>query len=334
MRRVRTVVLPVPAPATIRSGPWSCVTASTWAGFSSSRIRCAAGSGRSGTAAEGRGDSGRDTPDLSARYHFGQVNASPPARPSGQASEAQLLSESSHERTPWSAIPPRGAAPSAGAVVAPRPHRFGLRGHCLGRGASGPSREGAHRGGSRRQLEELLVDLPGGGTHVSRKGVEEALRALLHAGVYLTHEELKGRRPVVRGALTLAVDASRLRNRRDVGDLPLRSEEETAEGHPRLRLLVDPAIAPLDGAAVTETFLTAIGGGSDLPAGGFVTVERRARAPPAATRSSIYGGRPHAPPRRPEVDTVAGATRRQDPPPAAGRGATGAGPWLSARRPA
>jgi hypothetical protein len=66
-------------------------------------------------------------------------------------------------------------------------------------------------------------------------------------------------------------------------------EEETAEGHPRLRLLVDPAIGPLDGAAVTEAFLTAIGGGSGAErvmgllwrGGGFVTVERRT---PGSTR--------------------------------------------------
>ena len=45
MRRVRTVVLPVPAPATIRSGPSSWVTASRWAGFSPSRMRAAASSG-------------------------------------------------------------------------------------------------------------------------------------------------------------------------------------------------------------------------------------------------------------------------------------------------
>src|SRR5215510_14352914 len=39
MRRVMTVVLPVPAPATIKSGPASCVTAWRWASFRPSRIR-------------------------------------------------------------------------------------------------------------------------------------------------------------------------------------------------------------------------------------------------------------------------------------------------------
>lgn len=39
-------------------------------------------------------------------------------------------------------------------------------------------------------------------------------------------------------------------------------EEETPDGLPSLRLLVDPAVGPLDEATVAETFLSAIGGGS------------------------------------------------------------------------
>jgi hypothetical protein len=39
-------------------------------------------------------------------------------------------------------------------------------------------------------------------------------------------------------------------------------EEEAAGGHPRVRLLVHPAVGPLDTAAVAETFLSAIGAGS------------------------------------------------------------------------
>src|SRR5262245_29456887 len=66
MRRVRTVVLPVPAPATMRSGPSPWVTAAAWAGFSPLRIRCAPGCGGSAATTAGRGpSSGRDTPDLS-----------------------------------------------------------------------------------------------------------------------------------------------------------------------------------------------------------------------------------------------------------------------------
>jgi hypothetical protein len=47
---------------------------------------------------------------------------------------------------------------------------------------------------------------------VERDGVEGALGALLRSGVYLTADELKGRRPVTRGARTLRIDADALRN--------------------------------------------------------------------------------------------------------------------------
>jgi hypothetical protein len=47
---------------------------------------------------------------------------------------------------------------------------------------------------------------------VTRDGVEGALTALLRAGVYLTVDELKGRRPVVRGARMLPITPDQLRN--------------------------------------------------------------------------------------------------------------------------
>ena len=47
---------------------------------------------------------------------------------------------------------------------------------------------------------------------VGERGVEGALHVLLRHGVYLTVNEFKGRRPVVRGETTIAVDPSRLRN--------------------------------------------------------------------------------------------------------------------------
>jgi hypothetical protein len=43
-------------------------------------------------------------------------------------------------------------------------------------------------------------------------GLEGALRTLMRGGVYLTVDELKGRRPVVRGTLTLAIDPETLWN--------------------------------------------------------------------------------------------------------------------------
>jgi hypothetical protein len=47
---------------------------------------------------------------------------------------------------------------------------------------------------------------------VRHEGVEGALRELFRAGVYLTADEYKGRRPVVRGSATIMVDPLRLRN--------------------------------------------------------------------------------------------------------------------------
>jgi hypothetical protein len=47
---------------------------------------------------------------------------------------------------------------------------------------------------------------------VARDGVEGALTTLLRAGVYLTVDELKGRRPVVRGPRVLPVTPGQLRN--------------------------------------------------------------------------------------------------------------------------
>jgi hypothetical protein len=52
-----------------------------------------------------------------------------------------------------------------------------------------------HAGCERGDLERLVRD----------EGLEGALRVLLRQGVYLTIDELKGRRPAVRGSLTLAV---------------------------------------------------------------------------------------------------------------------------------
>lgn len=61
-------------------------------------------------------------------------------------------------------------------------------------------------------------------------GVEGALRALLRAGVYLTAEELKGRRPIVRGALRLEVDIGRLRNPAARGGVPYTSSGSRGPG--------------------------------------------------------------------------------------------------------
>jgi hypothetical protein len=67
-------------------------------------------------------------------------------------------------------------------------------------------------------------------------------------------------------------------------------EEEAADGRPRLRLLVHPALGPLDAAAVAETFLRSVGEGSGVERlvelqwrqAGLPVVERR---PPRAAAS-------------------------------------------------
>ena len=67
-------------------------------------------------------------------------------------------------------------------------------------------------------------------------------------------------------------------------------EEETEAGRPRLRLLVDPAVGPLDPTEVSEAFLLAIGGGSGAERvlelqwrqAGLLEVERRAPVVSAA----------------------------------------------------
>ncbi len=47
---------------------------------------------------------------------------------------------------------------------------------------------------------------------VTRDGVEGTLQALFRQGVYLTVDEFKGRRPVIRRPVTIAVDPNRLRS--------------------------------------------------------------------------------------------------------------------------
>jgi hypothetical protein len=64
------------------------------------------------------------------------------------------------------------------------------------------------------------------------EGIEGALRALLAAGVYLTVDELKGRRPAVRGTLAVAVGPAELGNPLVGCDLPVRSGGSRSRGTP------------------------------------------------------------------------------------------------------
>ncbi len=62
----------------------------------------------------------------------------------------------------------------------------------------------------RRLLEHAGCTPADAGALIGREGVEGALRELLRAGVYLTGDEFKGRRPVTRGSLEFTVEAASL----------------------------------------------------------------------------------------------------------------------------
>jgi hypothetical protein len=65
---------------------------------------------------------------------------------------------------------------------------------------------------------------------VREQGAEGALERLARAGVYLTADELKGRRPVVRGSVSFTIDPRALRNPRGRPDVPSRSSGSRGDG--------------------------------------------------------------------------------------------------------
>jgi hypothetical protein len=73
---------------------------------------------------------------------------------------------------------------------------------------------------------------------VRQRGVEGTLSVLFHAGVYLTADELKGRRPVVRGTDAFLVNPDRLRNPAATSHLVGQS---TGSGGPRTPVRIDLA---------------------------------------------------------------------------------------------
>jgi hypothetical protein len=73
---------------------------------------------------------------------------------------------------------------------------------------------------------------------VGQRGVEGTLSALFQAGVYLTADELKGRRPVVRGSGSFVVNPDRLRNRAATSHL---AGHSTGSGGPRTPVRIDLA---------------------------------------------------------------------------------------------
>jgi hypothetical protein len=58
---------------------------------------------------------------------------------------------------------------------------------------------------------------------VAENGLEGALRAIARQGVYLSLDELRGRRPVKRGSIEMRVDAARLANPLAASHVPIRS---------------------------------------------------------------------------------------------------------------
>ncbi len=91
---------------------------------------------------------------------------------------------------------------------------------------------------------------------VRDNGVEGALHVLLRHGVYLTVDEFKGRRPVVRGRFTLRVSPRLLQNPRLVGHIPERSSG--SRGTPTS---VDVSLATIRDRAVNECLLLDAHGG-------------------------------------------------------------------------
>jgi hypothetical protein len=95
-----------------------------------------------------------------------------------------------------------------------------------------------------------------------REGVEGALGALCRAGVYLTLDEFKGRRPVVRGSTVLAGGPEAVRNPFARFHVPLRTSGSRGAGTP---VLVDLAYVH-DAAVDTEAMLAVRGADRTLRA--------------------------------------------------------------------
>ncbi|MFB3776711.1 MAG: hypothetical protein ACE141_03840 [Bryobacteraceae bacterium] len=65
---------------------------------------------------------------------------------------------------------------------------------------------------------------------VARHGIEGALRALLRAGVYLSVDEFKGRKPIERGTFSLPSAPEQIRNPRTVPHIPVASGGSRSQG--------------------------------------------------------------------------------------------------------
>jgi hypothetical protein len=146
---------------------------------------------------------------------------------------------------------------------------------------------------------------------VQQDGLEGALRALFRAGVYLRTDEAKGRQPVERGGQRFRIRPTELQNpllatlfRMHTGGssgAPV-SEQERADGRPRVVLIVHPGVGTVDPAAVTEYLLERLGRGSGaerimaltLRQSGILEVERRV-PPDDHRRQALAGPQSHGP---------------------------------------
>jgi hypothetical protein len=69
-----------------------------------------------------------------------------------------------------------------------------------------------------------------------KEGIEQTLRTLYRHGVYLTVDEFKGRRPVVRGGRTVAMEPGRIRNPGTAAHVPIQAAGAAADGPSSLDL--------------------------------------------------------------------------------------------------
>jgi hypothetical protein len=97
---------------------------------------------------------------------------------------------------------------------------------------------------------------------VSKDGVEEALRTLYRHGVYISVDEFKGRRPVIREGMTVALDPNQFRNPLSAHHVPARTSGSRGAGS---LVLMDLAFIR-DRAVNTSLVLDAWGGAKWLHA--------------------------------------------------------------------
>jgi hypothetical protein len=144
-----------------------------------------------------------------------------------------------------------------------------------------------HPGSPYREMLRLAGCELGDMEHLVRQeGLEGALRLLYRQGVYLTVEELKGRRPIVRGGATLAWDPAGLRNPESAARF---AAQTSGSRGPRAPVVLD--LAFLADLAVNRGLALAARSGRDwkvaywdVPGGGLAAILVSAKAGAPAVR--------------------------------------------------